>query len=71
MLDLEEMGWFHTFSYKRTQGLTDAAVHASSAFCSSAWSGVWSLMSHNIAPAHGDLADPIPFIDKSVVPQPC
>lgn len=63
MIALEEMGWFHTYTFKKTQGLrlrrwTMIGILALGG------SGIWSLYSHNSLP-YGDWTVRIPFLTNA------
>jgi preprotein translocase SecE subunit len=64
MISLEEQGWFHTFSYKRTQGLR-MRRYTIMGILLVGLSGVYTLMNHGYLGA-GDLTLAMPFIDGGV-----
>ncbi len=64
MIGLEDMGWFHTYSYKRTQGLK-MRRYTIIGILLLGLSGVYTLMSQELLGA-GDLTMRIPYIDHPV-----
>lgn len=59
MIELEEQGWFHGFSYKRTQGIR-VRRYTLIGVLLVGWSGVYSLVIHESL-GHGDWRLAIPF----------
>lgn len=64
MLTLEDMGLFHTFSYKKTQGLR-MRRYTIAGILLVGLSGVWTMMSQNLL-GTGDLTMRLPFINQTV-----
>ncbi|CAN5188452.1 hypothetical protein BH11PLA2_BH11PLA2_39500 [soil metagenome] len=65
MLGLEEMGWFSTFSYKRTQGLR-MRRYTIIGILLVGLSGVWTLSKSHSTLGSGDLVLKMPFINSAV-----
>jgi preprotein translocase SecE subunit len=63
MIALEDMGWFHTFSYKRTQGLR-MRRYTIIGILIIGLSGVWSLMHGGLG--SGDLTMRVPFVNQAI-----